>query len=80
VDKFEPYSRRAVRRRRTTWLRDNAAKVAVVLSCFALMLAIATAVVIATVPSPQGGYLLGALHVGLVFAALHILHMAIPRT
>jgi hypothetical protein len=76
VGKFEPYSRRELRRRRTTWVRDNAAKVAVVLSCFALMLAIATAVVIATVPSPPRGYLLGALHVGLVSAAFHILHMA----
>ena len=76
MGKFEPYSRRELRRRRMTWLKRNLVVVTGVVVGIALMLTIATAVVVATVASPWRWYLLGALHVGLVAAAMHLLHSA----
>lgn len=76
MSKFEPYSRRELRRRRMSWLRRNVVVVTVVVVGIALMLTIATAVVMTTVASPFRWYLLGAIHVGLVATALHLLHSA----
>jgi hypothetical protein len=76
VGKFEPYSRRELRRRRATWARRNLAVVTAVVVGIVLMLAIATAVVMTTVASAFRWYLLGAVHAGLVAASLHLLHSA----
>lgn len=74
--KFEPHSRRVLRRRRTAWLRRNLVIIVALLSGVTAMLVLATVVVAATVPDPVRGYLLGALHVGLIAAALHLFHSA----
>lgn len=76
MGRFEPYSRRVFRRRRAAWLQSNVVVVAVVIVVSGLMLLIATAVVVIAVPTPFRWYLLGAVHIGLGAAALHLLHSA----
>lgn len=76
MGKFDPYSRRVLRRRRADWLRSNVLVVAVVVAGFTIMLAIATAAAVIAVPAPPRWYLLGGVHTGLGAAALHLLHSA----
>lgn len=76
MGKFEPYSRRELRRRRTAWLRRNMVVVTVVAVVIVLMLTIATAVVMTTATGPFAWYVMGVVHAGLVAAGLHLLHSA----
>ena len=74
--KFEPYSRRVLRRRRMAWLRRNVVVVAVVVVGIALMLAIASVAVVTTMTGASQGYVLGVTHAGVAAAGLHLLHSA----
>ena len=76
MGKFEPYSRRELRRRRATWLRRNVIVVTVVVVGIAGMLAISSIVVVTTMAGVAGWYVLGIVHAGLVAAGLHLLHSA----
>ena len=64
MGKFEPYSRRELRRRRATWLRRNVIVVTVVVVGIAGMLAIASIVVATTTAGVAKWYVLGIVHAG----------------
>lgn len=74
VRKFEPYSRRELRRRRTSWLRRNIVIVAVVVVGIVVMLSIATALVVTMMAGAFRWYVLGVVHTGLVATGLHLLN------
>lgn len=76
MGKFEPYSRRELRRRRTSWLRQRAGAVALVAVGIVVMLAIATVVIFLTTTGNVRWYALGVVHAGLVAAGLHLLNSA----
>lgn len=72
--KFEPYSRRELRRLRRQWLLRNLRLVVLCAVVIAALLAIALAVVETYVPGDFRWYLLGLTHAGLVAAGLHLLN------
>jgi hypothetical protein len=74
MGKFDPYSRRDLRRLRATYLRRNRAVVAAIAAGFAALLAFETAVVLYVLSGPVTWYVLGLVHAGLVAAGLHLLH------
>lgn len=76
MGKFQPYSRRALRRRRTAWLRRNVVLTTVVVVFVVSMLSITTAAVVTTATGSVPWYLLGCIHVGVVAAGLHLLDSA----
>jgi hypothetical protein len=76
VAKFEPYSRRVLRRRRAAWLRRNAVVVTVVVLGLGIILGFSTFVVVATMTGALRWYLLGAVHAGLTATGLHLVHLA----
>ena len=76
MGKFEPYSRRELRRRRTTWLQDNAVVGGRRPGLPRVDARDSDSCRDRDRAESLRGYLLGALHVGLVSAALHILNSA----
>src|SRR4051812_11854984 len=76
VSKFKPYSRLELRRRRREWSRRYWLVVTGVAVGVAVMLAIASAAVIASISGAARWYLLGAVHAGLLAAGLHLLQSA----
>ena len=76
MTKFEPYSRRVLRRRRAEWLRRNTVVVTVVVLGLAVILSFSTFVVVATMTGGLRWYLLGVVHAGLTATGLHLVHSA----
>ena len=74
VAKFEPYSRRVLRRRRAAWLRRNAVVVTVVVLGLGIILGFSTFVIVATMTGALRWYLLGAVHAGITATDLHLVH------
>ena len=74
--RFEPYSRRVLRRRRAAWMRRNAVVVTVVTIGIAAILGFATLIIIATMTGALRWYLLGVVHAGLTATGLHLVHSA----
>lgn len=74
--KVDPYSRRELKRLRSSWLRRHRGPVALVAAGIAVMQLIATVTIVATSDGVVGAYLLGAVHVGLTAAGLHLLQSA----
>lgn len=74
MGRFEPYSRRALRRHRVIWLRRNVAVVAFILVGIGLMVALATTVLLTVTSGPATLYTL--VHAALVAAGLHLLNSA----
>lgn len=70
MGKFDPYSRRELRRLRGAYLRRNRRVVAAITAGFAVLLAFETIVVRYVLSGPASWYLLGVVHAGLVAAAL----------
>ena len=76
MGKFDPYSRRELRRLRAAYLRRNRAVVVKIVVLFALLLAFETTVALLVLSGPVRWYVLGVVHAGLVAAGLHLLHSA----
>ncbi|GAB2874491.1 hypothetical protein [Nocardioides pacificus] len=74
MGKFQPYSRRELRRLRASWLRRNARLIAVVMGGWSVMLVLVTLVLGTTLTGAFKWYVLGALHAGLVAIAWHALN------
>lgn len=74
MGKFDPYSRRELRRLRAVYLRRNRALVVIAVVVLAALLAFETFVIMFVLSGPVGWYLLGAVHAGLVAAGLHLFH------
>ncbi|WP_148574807.1 hypothetical protein [Nocardioides caldifontis] len=76
MSEFDPYSRRELRRLRRAWLQRNGRLLAGAAGGTVVMLGFATAFLLRFADGPVGWYAVGALHVGIVAAVLHLLHAA----
>lgn len=75
--RFAPYSRRELRRSFIVWLRRNPKVVAGICAGAVVLIFLETVLLVQLVPStPFKWYLLGAVHVGVVAAFVHLLHVA----
>jgi hypothetical protein len=76
VGKFEPYSRRELRRRRASWLRRNVGVVALLMVGIVVTLVFTSMVVVTALAGAVRWYVLGTVHAGLGAAGLHLLQSA----
>ena len=77
MPKHHPYSRLEFRRRLGVWLRRNLKLVAGVAAGFSGLVAVVTALLLATMAeSSFRSWLLGAIQIGMLAAYLHIVHTA----
>ncbi|WP_137295363.1 hypothetical protein [Nocardioides dongxiaopingii] len=76
MGKWDPYSRRELHRLRVGYLRRNALLVAVVFAAVVLSMVITTWILLLLVSGAVRWYVMGAVHVGFVAAALHLVHVA----
>jgi hypothetical protein len=75
--KFAPYSRQEFRRSFIDWGKRNIKVVLVVMTGAAVLICLETMLLLRFVPSPAfKWYLLGAVHVGVAAAFVHLLHVA----
>ncbi|MDT9594236.1 hypothetical protein RDV89_14225 [Nocardioides zeae] len=75
MGKFDPYSRRELRRRRRAWLLERKTMLALQLAVAVALFAFVTPIVWFTLPIGDGRwYVLGVLHTVVVAAWLHVLH------
>jgi hypothetical protein len=77
VTKYKPYSRRELRRRLVSWVRNNIRLLAGLTAGLILLLAVETfLLVVVGTPGPWSWWLLGAEQAGVVALYLHVLHNA----
>jgi hypothetical protein len=74
--KTASFPARQLKRRRHAWIRRNVRIVAALAVGVPLISAIASIVVVLTVPMPFGLYVLGLIHAGMAAAGLHLLNAA----
>lgn len=77
MPKHHPYSRREFRRRLGVWLRQNLKLMAAVTAGLLGLVAVVTALILATMAeSSFRSWLIGAFQIGMLAAYLHIVHTA----
>ncbi|MFW6774342.1 nuclease-related domain-containing protein [Nocardioides sp. CPCC 205120] len=74
MTKFDPYSRRELRRRRAAWLRARPKMLALQVAVLVGLLVVVTTCIWVLPLGAGGWYLIGVFHAVLVCAWLHVLH------
>lgn len=75
--RFAPYSHREFRRSLIVWLKRNRKVVTGICAAAVVLLCLESVLLVQLVPStPFKWYLLGAVHVGVIGAFVHLLHLA----
>lgn len=76
MGKWDPYSRRELRRRRSEWLRRQAGRIAGACTVVLTTAALAAWWIVTVSQGPLGYYVLGALHAALFAVVAHLLNIA----